>query len=137
MDNVLIEKAESIERCIRRVRDKYAADGDRLETDFDVQDVIVLNLQRACWQAIDMANRFALLRRLPLPKESAEIFRILAADGVLDKTLGAQLAHMVGFRNLAVHEYQELEMAKVRDIIENRLDDLLSASAAMLRADNG
>jgi uncharacterized protein YutE (UPF0331/DUF86 family) len=42
---------------------------------------------------------------------------------------------MVGFRNVAVHEYQELDLQKVRHIIEHRLDDLLAFSKAMLHAD--
>jgi uncharacterized protein YutE (UPF0331/DUF86 family) len=42
---------------------------------------------------------------------------------------------MVGFRNVAVHEYQELDLAKVRAIIERRLDDLRTFSKAMLAAD--
>jgi uncharacterized protein YutE (UPF0331/DUF86 family) len=42
---------------------------------------------------------------------------------------------MVGFRDIAAHEYQELDLAKVRHIIEQRLDDLLAFSKAMLAAD--
>jgi uncharacterized protein YutE (UPF0331/DUF86 family) len=42
---------------------------------------------------------------------------------------------MVGFRNVAVHGYQELDLAKVRYIVEHRLDDLLAFGKAMLAAD--
>jgi uncharacterized protein YutE (UPF0331/DUF86 family) len=42
---------------------------------------------------------------------------------------------MVGFRNIAVHEYRKLDLATVRRIIEHRLDDLLAFSKAMLQAD--
>ena len=42
---------------------------------------------------------------------------------------------MVGFCNVAVHEYQELDLTKVRAIIEHRLDDLLTFSEAMRAAD--
>jgi uncharacterized protein YutE (UPF0331/DUF86 family) len=45
------------------------------------------------------------------------------------------MKRMVGFRNVAVHEYQELDLQKVRHIIEHRLDDLLAFSKAMLHAD--
>ena len=42
---------------------------------------------------------------------------------------------MVGFRNVAVYQYRALDLAKVRYIIEHRLDDLLAFSKAMLHAD--
>jgi uncharacterized protein YutE (UPF0331/DUF86 family) len=75
------------------------------------------------------------LRRLGYPKESKDSFAILQRAQVLDRQAAAALMAMVGFRNIAVHEYQELDLQKVRRIIEHRLDDLLAFSKAMLQAD--
>lgn len=44
------------------------------------------------------------------------MFRILAQAGLITRDLGESLKRMVGFRNVAVHEYQELDLAKVRAI---------------------
>ena len=135
IDDILQEKAGSIERCIVRVRAKYVGHEAELEHDLDLQDIIVLNLQRACQIAIDMGMRKGRLRRLGLPKDSADIFAILQAAGLLKKELATSLRRMVGFRNIAVHEYRKLDLDKVRYIIEHRLDDLLAFSKAMLLAD--
>lgn len=134
-DEVLLSKAESIERCVARVRTTYAGNEVSFEENFDVQDVIVLNLQRTCEAAIDMANRAIKLRRLRYPKDSKESFRVLVSAGVLPKEIGATMVAMVGFRNIAVHEYQTLDLSKVRRIVEERLDDLIGFSKAMLAAD--
>ena len=82
-----------------------------------------------------MALRIGRICRLPFPSDTAEIFRILVQAGLIDKDLGNSLRRMVGFRNVAVHEYQEIDLAKVRAIVEHRLDDLLAFSKAMLAAD--
>ena len=95
----------------------------------------MLNLQRACQLAIDMALRIGRTRRLALPADTAEMFRILAQAGLITRDLGESLKRMVGFRNVAVHEYQELDLAKVRAIIEHRLDDLATFAKAMIAAD--
>lgn len=134
-DEVLLSKAESIERCVGRVRAIYVGHEDNFATSWDRQDAAVLNLQRACEQVIDMANRMIKLRRLRYPKESRDSFRHLAEAGLIERTLGSSMEAMVGFRNIAVHEYQELDIEKVRAIIEHRLDDLLAFSKAMLQAD--
>ena len=76
-DEVLVSKAESIERCIRRVREIYVGHEREFEEDWMRQDAIILNLQRACEAAIDMANRMIKLRRLGYPKESKQSFAIL------------------------------------------------------------
>jgi uncharacterized protein YutE (UPF0331/DUF86 family) len=135
MDSILLRKAGSLERCVARVRDKYKGNEAAFDADIDLQDIIVLNLQRACQTAIDMALRIGRLRRLAFPSDTADMFRVLASAGLLPRDLAESLVRMVGFRNVAVHEYQELDLQKVRHIIEHRLDDLLAFSKAMLRAD--
>jgi uncharacterized protein YutE (UPF0331/DUF86 family) len=134
-DEVLLRKADTIERCVRRVREEYVGHEHEFEDNFTRQDAILLNLQRACEACIDMANRMIRLRRLGYPKESKDSFAILQRAQVLDRQAAAALMAMVGFRNIAVDEYQELDLQKVRRIIEHRLDDLLAFSKAMLQAD--
>ena len=132
---MLLSKAGTVERCVRRVREEYVGHEHEFEDNFTRQDAILLNLQRACEACIDMANRMIRLRRLGYPKESKDSFAILQRAQVLDRQAAAALMAMVGFRNVAVHEYQELDLQKVRRIIEHRLDDLLAFSKAMLQAD--
>ena len=40
---------------------------------------------------------------------------------------------MVGFRNTLVHEYQELNLRLMVDVIENHLDDLLDFTNYIVR----
>ena len=48
MDRELIlEKLEALRRCIRRVESKRPADAAALAADWDLQDIITLNLTRA------------------------------------------------------------------------------------------
>lgn len=57
IDDVVLNKSESIERCIKQVAKYYAMPSDiAFNEDFLRQDAIALNLQRACEQAIDLAN---------------------------------------------------------------------------------
>lgn len=133
-DDVILNKAATIERCVKRVRDLYADDDANLFEDITRQDAIVLNLQRSCEAAIDLAMHLVRRRRLGVPQESREAFSLLAEAGALDPPLAATLARMVGFRNLAVHEYQALQMPIVRAIIREQLADLLEFAAVALRS---
>ena len=125
MDDVVLNKKESIERCIKQIRVYYALPADvPFEKDYLKQDAIAANLQRACEQCIDLANHTIRARKLGLPKESRESFRLLAQNGIIPRGLGKNLEHMVGFRNTLVHEYRNLDMRLLIDVIENHLDDL-------------
>lgn len=74
------------------------------------------------------------LRRLGYARDSREGFAILAQAGPLDQATASFLQAMVGFRDVAVHGYQKLELRKVRGIIGQRLADLLIFSQAMVQA---
>lgn len=133
-DDVIVGKAAIIERCIKRAREELAASAD-FEHDFTRQDAAILNIERACDAAIDIADRIIRVRGLGAPLSSRDSFAKLVTAAVIDQSLCDRLGRMVGFRNLAVHQYQHLDLAIVRAVIEKDLDDLLELSAIALRLD--
>jgi len=126
MRDVILNKKESIERCVQQVRLYYARPSDLpFEKDHLKQDAIAANLQRAAEQAIDLANHVIRKGKLGLPKESKESFEILARTKVIPQELADKLKGMVGFRNIMVHQYQEMDIKIMVDVIEHHLDDLI------------
>ena len=89
MDKIIITKVESVERCLKRITDKY--DETRFDDDFDMQDIVILNLQRACEQCIDIAHRLLKIKQFGLPKDSAEGFMVLAEEGIIEANLANSL----------------------------------------------
>ncbi len=125
-DDVLLNKVAVIERCLGRIRDEYEGHEEELETNFTRQDAIVLNLLRACEASIDAAMHLVRGRRLGIPQESREPFAMLAEAGLLDQELSCHLQAMVGFRNIAVHDYQKLNFDILRNILRERIGDFRS-----------
>ena len=132
-DDVLINKAATIERCVRRAREEYAADPASFATNFTRQDAAILNIQRACEAALDMGQHLIRRERLGVPQSARDVFALLAAGQWLDAALATRLQKMVGFRNIAVHDYQTLQLPITVAVITGHLDDFLDFSAALLR----
>lgn len=132
MDEVLLGKAAIIERCLKRIDEEYVGRENELATNFTRQDAIVLNLQRACEASIDAAMHLVRIHRLGIPTESRQAFDFLVKTGRLDESLGRTLMAMVGFRNIAVHNYQEIDIDILRSILAARLTDLRTFSAYLL-----
>ncbi|MGE5362128.1 MAG: type VII toxin-antitoxin system HepT family RNase toxin [Bacteroidales bacterium] len=122
-DDVLLNKVAAIERALIRIGEEYAGEDANLFDNRTRQDAILLNLQRACESAIDLAMHLVRSRRLGIPQESRDAFAMLAAGGVLDTDLATRLQKMVGFRNIAVHDYERLNLVIVRAILTSRLSD--------------
>ncbi len=124
VDDVLTNKVAAIEHSLHRITEEYGGDPRNLFENPTRQDSIVLNIQRACQSAIDLAMHLVQIHGLGVPQESRDAFVLLVEAGLLDEPLGDSLMRMVGFRNVAIHEYQQLNLEIVRSIIDKRLVDL-------------
>ena len=132
-DDVALNKAAIIERCLARVREVHAGDDANLFEHTTRQDSIVLNLQRACEASIDLAMHLVRKERLGLPQESREAFDLLEQAGLLTPGLARSMRSMVGFRNVAVHSYRELDLDIVRSVVRERLGDFEAFTAHVLQ----
>lgn len=134
-DDVLLNKAASIERCVKRAREEYQYDPANFAQDFTRQDAAILNIQRACEAALDMGQHLIRREKLGIPQSARDVFTLLAQAGWIDTTLADGLKRMVGFRNIAVHDYQTMQMPIVIAIIEHHLEDFLIYSKTILLKD--
>ena len=132
-DDVLINKAATIERCVARAREEYDKGPDSFLTDHTRQDAAILNIQRACEAALDMGQHLIRRERLGLPQSARDVFNLLAQARWITAAQAESLKRMVGFRNIAVHEYQALQLPITVAIIQTHLDDFLNFSLAVLQ----
>ena len=132
MNDVILNKTTTIERCVNRIHEVYAGNPKNLE-DFTKQDSIILNIQRACEASIDLAMHIVSERKLGVPKASREGFKLLQEAGILDATLAKTLMNMVGFRNIAVHDYQSLELEILQAILEKHINDFKDFTKLILQ----
>lgn len=135
-DDVTLNKAAIIERCVARVREEHAGDDANLYDDITRQDSIILNIQRACEAAIDLAMHIVKNERLGVPQESRDAFALILDAKQIDDQLAKKLMKMVGFRNIAVHDYRRMNLDIVKNIVNQDLNALLDFSTwALHRTD--
>lgn len=134
-DDVLINKAATIERCVARAREEFDHDPTTFETNFSRQDAAVMNIQRACEAALDMGHHIIRRDRLGVPQSARDTFEILAQAKWIDQPLADSLKRMVGFRNIAVHDYQKLLLPITVKVITEHLIEFLQYSEQMLKHD--
>lgn len=134
VDEVVLNKTAIIERCLQRIREEYVGHEGELETNDTRQDAIVLNLQRACEAAIDLAMHVTRIRRLGLPGDAREAFTLLERAHLIPADVANRMRAMVGFRNIAVHQYQDLQLPVLRAILDQRLGDFRTFTRALATA---
>ncbi len=102
-------KLEALRHCLGRVRERRPASASMLAADEDLQDVLVLNLSRAVQLCVDIAAHRLADSKQPVPATMGETFTTLAASGALEADLARRLRRAVGFRNIAVHNYEAID----------------------------
>ncbi len=123
MVQVINNKLESLQRCLARIEDRCPATLEALVADLDAQDVMVLNLSRAVQLCVDLALTLLTAKQVPSPDTMGKAFEALAELQVISPELALRLRKAVGFRNLAVHNYDAIRWEIVFAIATEHLED--------------
>lgn len=122
MRDVVINKIATIKRCIARVHQEYT-DEDSFKNNYTKQDSVILNIQRACEAAIDVANHLIKEHQLGIPQSARDSFELLAKGEIVTSDIASKLKRMIGLRNIAVHDYQSLNLDILIEVINSHLTD--------------
>lgn len=122
-EDVVLAKASNVRKtvaAIRLVNDPV----NSAVSEWIRMDATVLNLQRAVEALLDLANHLISANGWELPRDGRHAFSILSSHGLLSDANLTLARAMVGFRNIAVHDYAALDPEIVRGIVRDRLGDL-------------
>lgn len=131
-EDVVLAKAAVIRKCVAAIRSLDQPQRSGLE-EWIRRDVTVLNLQRAVEALLDLANHLVSANGWDLPADARRALVTLGDHGLLSPEHLAVAQKMVGFRNIAVHDYAALDPNVVRGIAHERLGDLEQLADGILR----
>lgn len=137
VDDVLLNKATMVERCVARAREEYASDPTTFASNHTRQDAATLNVQRACEAVLDMGQHLVRREKLGVPQSARDVFELLARSHWIEPPLAEALKKMVAFRNIAVNDYQSLLLPILVDVITLHLDEFLEFTRIVLKRDAG
>ncbi|MCU0825483.1 MAG: DUF86 domain-containing protein [Leptospira sp.] len=132
----LEKKIQSMEICITRIKKVKNSTKEEFLTNLDLQDVITLNLQRLIQLGIDIACILISNQNLLIPERMADVFLLLNRLEIIDSDLAFKLAKSVGLRNLAVHEYSNLDLDLLYEFAYTEIQDYTIFMLAILKLIN-
>jgi len=129
IDDVCLNKAAIIERSIRRALEEFHRNPEL--DDFTHIDAMTLNVERFCQGAIDLAMHIVAREHLGMPQSSSDAFKLLLKAGIISEKTARAMIGMVGFRNVAIHEYQDLATDVLRAIGNEKWREIVSFCAEL------
>lgn len=133
MDKQIVDqKLESLRRCIERIQEKLPVTAKDLATDFDKQDIVSLNLSRAVQLTVDIGVHIISSLSSAVPDTMGQTIDVLADKYVISNELAVKLKKSVGFRNIAVHNYDAINWDIVHSIVDLHLKDFSEFAKAVV-----
>ena len=121
--DLVLSKLESLTNCIKRIEGKKPEKVEALISDFDLQDILSVNIERAVQLMVDTGLHI-LSRDFGIrPGDMASVFDELEKADILGEKLAGSLKKSVGFRNIAVHEYHVIDWNIVYSIADKNVTD--------------
>lgn len=132
MDRLVIDqKLEALRRYLRRIEEKCPPDAGVLKRDADLQDILAMNLTRAVQVCVDIGAHLIATLDVPPPDTMGQTFDALVRAGILSADLAARMKKSVGFRNIAVHEYESIDWDLVYEIAAHHARDFAEFAKAV------
>ncbi|MCM3443632.1 type VII toxin-antitoxin system HepT family RNase toxin [Metabacillus halosaccharovorans] len=130
-NDVILNKISVIERCVKRVREEYDDNPENLQN-ITKQDSIILNLQRACEASIDLAMHIVAEKKIGLPQNSLDAFTLLETAYIIPSSIVQKMKLLVGFRNIAVYDFQVTNLSTLQTLVEDHLIDFMEYTRSIL-----
>ncbi len=121
---IAAKKISQVRHNLDRVRRKTPFDLQTLRTDPDLQDIVLHNLQLAVQGCIDLAAHIIADHGWGVASSINETFYMLRDRGVISLGLMEKMVSMAGFRNILIHEYEDVSLEIVYNIARKHLTDI-------------
>jgi len=129
--DVVLRKAQAIEHHAQRLRDKLPLDTAALAANESLRNDVCFDLIQAVQACIELAIHTCSHDALGVPDGPASAVSLLARAGIVDDALAMRLARAAGLRYLLVHQYADLDIARLVEAIGDGLTDLDAFVRAM------
>ncbi len=124
-NEVINNKIESLRKCLQRIESKKPFTINKLIDDYDLQDIICLNIERSVQICVDIAAHLISETEANAPDSMSDSFAILRKLNYINEDVEIRMKKAVGFRNIAVHTYQDIDWKIVYSIVTENLDDFV------------
>lgn len=121
---VVENKISQLRQYLDQVQKYQDCSEGEIMGDATLKGAIERYLYLAVQAAIDLAEAVISLRGLRKPTTYRESFEILYEEGYMSAELLSALVGMTGFRNVIAHDYAEVSVKKMCEIMHGNLGDI-------------
>ena len=117
-------KIEIIERNLKFLERYNGLSFEDFQSDYMKIQAAKFSLLEIIESCIDISNHIIVYNSFRKVEHYSDMFKVLAENNILTKSLSEDLINMARFRNILVYRYGEIDDKRVLEIIQNNLTDI-------------
>jgi len=121
---IIEEKISYIEKRLSVAKKYQHYSKETIEKDEMIRSVVERELYVLAQAVIDLAEAVVALKKLRKPTTMREAFDILGEADILPKEFLGDFSKIVGFRNSLAHDYRDLQIEVIYDVLQVKLDQV-------------
>lgn len=129
----ILRKISDLERYYDQIREFSGLAIEDYQSNWKTQRVIERTLQMMIENCADIANHIISDSGMRVPSSYADTFKVLLENNVIDSELFTIMEKMAKFRNIVVHQYEEVDAEIVLSILKKHLKDFEKFRDAVLK----
>ncbi|MCC3145620.1 DUF86 domain-containing protein [Halanaerobium sp. Z-7514] len=119
---IVNKKIQELDKYLKQLRKYEGICADELKNDLDKMWIVERGLQLSIQLILDIGNHILADKGISVDKY-ADIFIKLGENNIIPKKFAENIKGMAGFRNILVHEYAEIDVEIIANVLNNSLDD--------------
>lgn len=130
--DIVLRKLSELETYSNQLREFSGITIQSYREEWKTQRIVERTLQIMIESCADIANHIVSDKGMRAPTGYADTFKVLHENRIISAELFATMEKMAKFRNIVVHQYEEVDAEIVVAILKKHLADFERFKAAVL-----
>jgi uncharacterized protein YutE (UPF0331/DUF86 family) len=129
---IILRKLSELDIYTKQIKEFSSIKLDVYKSDWKTQRIVERTLQMRIETCADIANHIVSDGGMRIPTNYADTFKVLSENSVIDTELYAIMNKIAKFRNIVVHQYENVDAEIVISILNKHLKDFEKFCNAIL-----
>ena len=132
-ETLILKKLSELEQYHRQIQEVRNVTVNEYRSDWKKQRIIERTLQMMIETCVDIAGHIISDSGFRLPDSYADSFRVLYEESVLSEKTCHTMENISKFRNVIVHQYDQVDAEIVVGILQKHLEDFNEYQKAIVK----
>ncbi len=133
--NRIKDKTKEIRKFLDELNEIFPESYEEYKDDLKAKAACERYFEKIIESAVDLAFIFIKIKKLSVPQDDVDSFKILEKNKIIDEELCENLIKAKGMRNIIIHQYRKIDDKLVFEAVKEKIEDDISGFVKKIEDD--